>query len=236
MLTVTQSVSAPAVDFGGAVPYGVVSETRNLPPATVWLIRHGETEWSISGQHSGRTDLPLTAKGEDEAREARELLAGRSFDVVLCSPLRRARRTCQLAGYLDVADIEPDCQEWDYGDWTGYTQDQIREKSPDWTIWTGPVPGGESLEDIASRAKRVVNRIRNGGGTAAIFAHGHFLRVFTTQWLGLPAATGGNFALETSGICILGEDAGLPAIRAWNLRRSLTSPVAAGVLAGTGRA
>lgn len=187
----------------------------------MWLIRHGETEWSLTGQHSGRTDLALTAKGEDEAREARDLLAGRVFDQVLCSPLRRARRTCEIAGYLDVADIEPDCQEWDYGDLTGYTQDQVREKYPEWTIWSGPVPGGESLDAIASRAKRVVNRIRAIGGTNAIFAHGHFLRVFTTQWLGLPAVSGGHFALETAGISILGEDAGIPAIRAWNLRKSL---------------
>jgi broad specificity phosphatase PhoE len=200
---------------------GIVSDIRNpSSAATVWLIRHGETEWSLSGQHSRRTDLPLTLKGEDEAREARDLLAGRPFDLVLCSPLRRARRTCQLAGYLDIADIEPDCQEWDYGDWTSFTQEQICDKCPNWTIWTGPVPGGESLEDIAARARRVVKRIRTCGGTTAIFAHGHFLRVFATQWLRLPASAGGAFALETAGICILREDAGIPAIRAWNLKQS----------------
>ncbi len=202
----------------------VTGNPNNSPATAVWLIRHGETEWSITGQHSGRTDLPLTSRGEAEAVEAGELLAGRRFDHVLCSPLRRARRTCEIAGYLDVAQIEPDCQEWDYGNWTGFTQEQIRETHPDWSIWTGPVPGGESLDDIAARARRVVNRIRSTGGTTAVFAHGHFLRVFPSEWLGLRAVSGGHFALETAAICILGEDAGIPAIRAWNVRRSLVVP------------
>jgi len=188
----------------------------------VWLIRHGETEWSLSGQHSGRNDLALTAHGEEEALDARDLLAGRKFGLVLCSTLRRARRTCELAGYSGVAVLDPDCQEWDYGDCTGFTQSELRERWPGWTIWRGPCPNGESLDDIAARARGVVDRVRaHKGGPVAIFAHGHFLRVFASQWLGLPPATGANFALQTAAISILGEDSGIPAVRAWNLRRTL---------------
>jgi len=186
--------------------------------AEVWLIRHGQTEWSLSGQHSGRYDLPLTAQGEQEALATRELLGGRKFDHVFCSPLRRAVRTCELAGYSDVATLDPDFQEWDYGDCTGFTMEQIQERYPGWTIWKGPVPNGESLDDIAGRALRAADRLRELKGTTAVFAHGHFLRVFATQWLGLPAVSARHLALETSAICILGEDAGYPAIRAWNLK------------------
>lgn len=147
----------------------------------------------------------------------RDFLAGRSFDLVLCSPLRRARRTCEIAGYSDVAAIEPDLQEWDYGEWTGSTQAQIRVLLPGWTIWSGPVPGGESIDDVAARACRIVDRLRSFDGAVALFAHGHFLRVLATQWLNLDARYGAHLALDTSGIAILGEDAGIPAIRVWNL-------------------
>ena len=186
----------------------------------VWLIRHGETKWSITGQHSGRYDLPLTAQGEEEAREVSRLLAGRHFDPVLCSPLQRARRTCEITGHLPVARIDPDLQEWDYGDCTGFTQDELQERFPGWTIWSGPVPNGESIADVAGRALRVIDRLRRSHGRAALFAHGHFLRVFATQWLGLAPESGRHLALETSAYCILGEDAGFPAIRAWNVKRS----------------
>jgi len=183
------------------------------------LIRHGETAWSISGQHSGRTDLPLTAAGEDEARALAGVLAGRTFTKVLCSPLQRARRTCELAGYSAVAEIDPAVQEWDYGECTSFTEEQIRERFPGWTIWSGPVPDGESIEQIAARATGVVNRIRAMSGTVAVFAHGHFLRIFATQWLGLAPQAGCHLSLDTSAVCILGEDVGFPAIRAWNLKR-----------------
>lgn len=190
----------------------------------VWLIRHGETEWSLSGQHSGRTDLVLTARGEEEAREAGQLLASRPFDLVLCSPLQRARKTCEIAGYADVAVIDPDCAEWDYGDWSSLTLAQVREKIPGWDIWTGPVPNGESLAEIAARARRVVARIReSGSGTAAVFAHGHFLRIFATQWLGFPASAAANLTLHTAAISVLGYDSGFPAIRKWNIRASLSA-------------
>lgn len=183
----------------------------------VWLIRHGETEWSVTGQHSGRTDLPITSVGEYEARQVGRILNGRKFDLVLCSPLRRAARTCQIAGYDLVALIEPDVQEWDYGACTGMTERQLREKFPGWTIWNGPVPQGESIDDIAARARRCAARVAEVGGDVAIFSHGHFLRVFVTQWLGLPPQAGKHFALDTGSVCILGRDAGIPAIRKWNI-------------------
>lgn len=183
----------------------------------IWLIRHGETEWSITGQHSGRHDLPLTPHGEHEAEQVRRILDNREFDLVLCSPLRRAARTCQIAGYHSTALIEPDIQEWDYGNCTGRTEQQMRERFPGWTIWDGPVPDGESIEDIAARAMKSVTRLRPLCGRVAIFSHGHFLRVFVTQWLGLPPQAGRHFALETGAICILGKDAGIPAIRKWNM-------------------
>jgi broad specificity phosphatase PhoE len=191
-----------------------------LKPGEVLLIRHGETEWSITGQHSGRCDLPLTARGEDEALEIGRLLAGQTFDCVICSPLQRAIRTCEIAGYLRTAQIEPDLQEWDYGDCTGFTQDQMRERYPGWTVWSGPLPNGETAGDVVQRASRVIERLRQSRQRTAIFAHGHFLRVFATQWLGIAPESGRHFALETSAYCILGEDAGFPAIVAWNVKRA----------------
>lgn len=187
-------------------------------PSRIWLIRHGETEWSLSGQHSGRYDLPLTPNGEDEARAAALALAGRSFDLVLCSPLQRAKRTCELAGYLDVAKMEPDIMEWDYGECTGFTQEQIRERIPGWTIWNGPVPGGESPDEIAARARRVIASLPANGAEVALFSHGHFLRIFASQFLEMAPQAGRHLALETAAICILGFDGEFPAVRAWNLR------------------
>jgi probable phosphoglycerate mutase len=192
-----------------------------LKPGEVLLIRHGETAWSITGQHSGRTDLPLTAHGEQEAREVAQLLAGQTFECVLCSPLQRARRTCEIAGYLHAARIDPDIQEWDYGDCTSFTQDQIRERYPGWTVWSGPLPNGETVLDVAQRARRVIERLRPSQDRTAIFAHGHFLRVFATQWMGIAPESGRHLALETSAFCILGDDAGFPAIRAWNVKRAV---------------
>lgn len=186
------------------------------PSLELWLIRHGETAWSLTGQHSGRHDLPLTPHGEEEARQTRQSLNGASFDLVLCSPLQRARRTCEIAGYLDQARIEPDIQEWDYGDCTGYTREQLIERHGAWSIWDGPVPNGESIEEIAARASRVIGGLRDSSGRIAIFAHGHFLRIFATQFLGLPPQCGRNLALHTAAISILGYDDGYPAILTWN--------------------
>ncbi len=182
----------------------------------IWLIRHGETEWSLSGQHSGRYDLPLTANGEEEARRTARALNGRAFDLVLCSPLQRARRTCEIAGYLPHARLEPDIQEWDYGDCTGFTRAQLEQKHGRWSIWDGPVPNGESIDEIAARARRVIQSLNGHSGTVALFAHGHFLRVFATQFLGLPPQHGRNLAFTTAAVSILGYDDGFPAILAWN--------------------
>lgn len=191
-------------------------------PLEIWLIRHGETAWSLTGQHSGRYDLPLTPHGEEEALATAVALRGVEFDQVICSPLQRATRTCELTGFLPQARIEPDAAEWDYGDCTGFTQQQLQEKYPGWTIWAGVVPNGESIDEIAARARRVVDRIRREGGRVALFAHGHFLRVFTTQYLGLEPQRGRHFALETAAVCILAMEQGEPAIVAWNRKRPAT--------------
>lgn len=182
----------------------------------IWLIRHGETAWSLTGQHSGRYDLPLTANGEEEARRTARALNGRPFDLVLCSPLQRARRTCEIAGYLNQAVIEPGIQEWDYGDCTGFTRAQLEQRYGQWSIWDGPVPSGESIDEIAARACGVIASLQGRTGTVALFAHGHFLRIFATQFLGLPPEHGRNLALHTAAISILGFDDGYPAILAWN--------------------
>lgn len=187
-------------------------------PLEIWLIRHGETAWSLTGQHSGRHDLPLTAHGEQEARLTAGALSNRPFDLVLCSPLQRARRTCEIAGYLDQAVIEPGIQEWDYGDCTGFTRAQLQQKHGQWSIWDGPVPNGESIDEIAARAHGISQELKHRAGTVALFAHGHFLRVFATQFLGLAPQHARHLALHTAAISILGHDDGYPAILAWNRR------------------
>ena len=184
----------------------------------IWLIRHGATAWSKTGQHTGREDLPLTELGEQEALNAARLLNGRPFAHVLCSPLQRARRTCEVAGYLAQARIEPLAMEWDYGEWNGLTKAQILDRIPDWNIWTGEVPGGESLQEVAARGRAVLAKLAKLEGDVAIFAHGHFLRIFTTQFLGLEPGMAKNFALATGSASILGADNGFPAIMAWNLK------------------
>lgn len=182
----------------------------------IWLIRHGETEWSRTGQHTGRTDLPLTEQGEAEARATAARLRGESFDLVLCSPLVRARRTCEIAGYLPQAVLDPDCMEWDYGDLNGITREDYRRDHPGWNIWDGPVPNGETIEHVAGRAARVIARASEARGRVAIFAHGHFLRIFTATYLGLPPWAARGFALATARISVLGADNGYPAILSWN--------------------
>ena len=189
---------------------------RMTPQNEFWLVRHGETEWALTGQHSGRYDIPLTPSGEREAEALRGILKPENFETVLCSPLRRARRTCEIAGFANVAVIEPDIMEWDYGDCTSFTQDQMREKFPGWNIWDGPVPNGESIDQIAARAMRVIDRYGENRGRILLFAHGHFLRVFATQFLKLPPQAGMHLALDPCAVCVLGQDAGFPAICQWN--------------------
>jgi probable phosphoglycerate mutase len=183
----------------------------------IWLIRHGETEWSLSGQHTGRTDLPLTAAGERQAAAIGRYLAGRPFALVLTSPLQRAHETCRLAGYGGVAQIEPDLCEWDYGAYEGRTSVQIQESVPGWTIWTSPVPRGETIQQVAARAGRVIERAAKAGGHVALFAHGHLLRILTACWLGLPPDAGRFFALGTASVSVLGYERETRVIARWNV-------------------
>jgi len=190
--------------------------SNNFHPC-LWLIRHGETEWSRSGAHTSRTDLPLTNEGERKASAIGRYLARRPFALVLTSPLARARETCRLAGYGNVAQIEPDLHEWDYGAYEGRTSAEIRETVPDWTIWTSPVPGGETKEQVAARAGRVIARANSAAGDVALFAHGHLLRVLTACWLELSPDGGRLFALGTATVSVLGYEREDRVISLWNL-------------------
>ncbi len=182
----------------------------------IWLVRHGETEWSRLGRHTGRTDLPLTAEGERQARALGAYLGGRTFALVLSSPLRRARETCRLAGYGGSAGVTPDLLEWDYGAYEGRLTVDVRSELPGWTIWTGAVPGGETAEAVGARARRVIAEAERADGDVALFAHGHVLRVLAACWLGLPPASGQLFALGTASCCVLGHELEARVIRLWN--------------------
>jgi probable phosphoglycerate mutase len=190
--------------------------TQSSAPREVVLIRHGETEWSRSGRHTGTTDIPLTERGREEAGSLAPLLSGIDFAKVLSSPLQRARTTCELAGLGDRLEIEPDLIEWNYGEYEGLTFDQIRKMSPEWMIFTHGCPGGESPGQIAARADRLIGRLRRAEGKVALFAHGHILRVIAARWIGLPVAAGANLLLDTSTISVLGEYRGAPALKRWN--------------------
>jgi probable phosphoglycerate mutase len=190
--------------------------TNNSCPE-IWLIRHGETAWSLSGQHTGRTDLPLTKVGEQQAEELGRYLAGRPFALTLTSPLQRARETCKLAGYGGVAQIDPDLCEWDYGAYEGRTSAQIQESAPGWTIWESPVPQGETIEQVAARARRAIERAAKAGGDVALFAHGHLLRILAACWLGLAPDGGKYFALGTASIGVLGYERETRVLSRWNI-------------------
>jgi probable phosphoglycerate mutase len=193
-----------------------VSVSANHP--LLYLVRHGATEWSRSGQHTGRTDLPLLAEGEEQARATGSLLSGIDFSLVLCSPLQRAQRTCELAGLLDRAVIDTDLQEWDYGDYEGVTTPTIRESVPGWTVWSGTCPNGETIEQVSTRADRVIERVRKESGNVIVFAHGHFLRVLTARWCELDPVEGQRFILDPATLSILGWERETPAVRQWNSR------------------
>lgn len=184
----------------------------------IWLIRHGETEWSLSGAHTGRTDIPLTPRGEQRAALLGRYLNGRPFSLVLTSPLERARETCRIAGYGGVAQVEPDLIEWDYGAYEGRTTDEIRKDRPGWSIWEGGVVDGETIGQVAARAGRVIDRATQAEGQAALFAHAHILRVLTACWLGLPPVTAKRFALDTASLGILGYERETRVMRSWNRR------------------
>jgi broad specificity phosphatase PhoE len=181
-----------------------------------YAIRHGETAWSLSGQHTGRTDLPLTDNGRRLAERLRPALAGEAFALVLVSPLRRARETVELAGLGGRAEVDPDLAEWDYGDYEGLTTPQIRERVPGWLIFRDGCPGGETPGQVAARADRVIARARKAGGDVALFAHGHLLRVLAARWLGMPPGAGQHFLLDTGTLSVLGDYGGIPAVRSWN--------------------
>jgi probable phosphoglycerate mutase len=183
--------------------------------AEVWLVRHGETEWSKSGRHTSTTDLPLTAEGERVARALRDRLAATSFDLVLTSPMQRARETAALAGFGD-AEVDPDLVEWGYGDYEGLTNAEIRAEVPGWTTWTGPMPGGETPAQITGRLDRVVDRLRAEPDRALVFGHGHALRALTARWLGLPVTDGRLFRLDTATLSRLGYERETAVILAWN--------------------
>jgi probable phosphoglycerate mutase len=187
--------------------------------AELWLARHGETAWSRTGRHTGRTDVPLTAAGRREARALGRLLGGRRFALVLSSPLARAWETCRLAGYGDVAEPCLDLLEWDYGEVEGRTAAQVRADHPGWSIWTGPLPGGETLAQVAARARTVIARAAAARGDVLLFAHGHVLRVLAACGLGLRPRDGRLLALSTASIGVLGEEAGTRVLRAWNVGR-----------------
>lgn len=197
-------------------PFPLVSISTNHP--LLYVVRHGATEWSRSGQHTGRTDLPLLAEGEDQARATGALLANIDFSLVLCSPLQRAQRTCELAGLLDRAVIDTDLQEWDYGDYEGVTTATIRETEPGWTIWNGTCPNGETIEQVSNRADRVIARVRPQRGNAIVFAHGHFLRVLTARWCELAPVEGQRFVLDPATVSLLGWERETPAVLRWNSR------------------
>jgi broad specificity phosphatase PhoE len=182
----------------------------------LWLIRHGETEWSASGQHTGRTDLPLTLEGKLHARQIAGFLGGRAFALVLTSPLQRARETCRLAGYGDSGIIDSNLQEWDYGEYEGRTTPQIQIERPGWSIWRDGVIGGENLEQLATRAQKVIDRTVSSSGDVLVFAHGHILRVLAACWLGLPPEAGRLFALGTASVSILGYERDTRVITEWN--------------------
>jgi probable phosphoglycerate mutase len=182
----------------------------------VFVIRHGETAWSISGQHTGATDIPLTDNGRRLAEKLRPVLARESFSLVLASPLQRARETCELAGFGGRVVIEPDLMEWNYGEYEGLTPAQIHEIRPDWLVFRDGCPGGEAPEEVAARVDRVIVRVGATAGDVALFAHGHVLRVLAARWIGLPAGEGQRFLLGTGTLCVLGRYRGVPAIEIWN--------------------
>jgi probable phosphoglycerate mutase len=185
---------------------------------TIYLARHGETEWSISGQHTGLTDIPLTARGERNARQLGQRLAGLKFSHVFTSPLKRARRTCELAGFAKQAVIDPDLVEWNYGDYEGKTSQDIHREQPDWEVFHDGGPHGESVAQVGARADRVVARLRALNSGALVFSSGHFLRVLGARWCGLDTSAGKSLYLSTAALSAVGYEHGLesPVIRLWN--------------------
>ncbi|MBA2326045.1 MAG: histidine phosphatase family protein [Actinobacteria bacterium] len=182
----------------------------------LWLVRHGETEWSKTGRHTSRTDVPLTEPGERQAEALGGLLGGQKFARVLSSPKRRALDTCRLAGYGDSAEIADDLQEWDYGEYEAEKTVDIRRTRPDWSLWDDGAPGGETPAQVGERARRVLAEFERAGGDVVVFSHGHFLRVLTATWLGLPPESGRRFGLSTATLGRLGHEREHHVVWLWN--------------------
>ena len=186
--------------------------------SVVVLVRHGETEWSRTGKHTGRTDVELTDQGREQARVLGDALRGRRFALVLTSPLARALETCRIAGLGDFAQLRDDLMEWDYGEYEGRTTPEIREERPRWTLWRDGVPGGETAAEVGARVDRVIGEVRSVDGDAVLFAHGHVLRVLAARWLGLEPEAGRLLALDTATISTLGYERETAVVRTWNER------------------
>jgi len=185
----------------------------------LWLMRHGETEWSLSGAHTSRTDIPLTDHGRKRAEELRDYLKGTKFDVVFTSPMQRARETCKIAGLGDVAKVDDGLKEWDYGVYEGKTTAQIRAEVPGWSVWKNEIVGGETVDHVGERADGVIARAlaaAPAGGKVALFAHAHILRILAARWIGLAANGGSLFALGTGSVSVLGWERETRVVEAWN--------------------
>ena len=185
----------------------------------LWLVRHGETEWSLSGAHTSRTDIPLTDHGRKRAEELRDFLKGKKFSAVLTSPMQRARETCAIAGYGDVAVIDEGLKEWDYGVYEGKTTQEIRVEKPGWSVWKDEIVGGETVEHVGARADGVIARaLADAGedGSVALFAHAHILRILAARWIGLQADGGRLFALGTGSLSVLGFEREQRVVEGWN--------------------
>jgi len=191
----------------------------------IYLARHGETAWTLSHQHTGKSDIPLTERGESNARNLGERLRGVLFERVMTSPLERARRTCELAGFRAAAALEPDLAEWDYGEYDGLTTAEIRRKNPHWSLFDQGCPGGESVAEVGFRADRLIEKLRATAGRQLLFGHGHFFRVLSARWLGLPPSDGRLFYLSTASLSIQGYEHSIkePTIRLWNDDRHVRS-------------
>lgn len=182
----------------------------------VFLIRHGETEWTLNGRHTGITDIALTEKGRTVAKCLKPVLAATNFDLVLTSPLGRARETCELAGLADNAEVTRDLVEWNYGEYEGLTPEEIQAENSGWLIFNEGCPGGESPAEIGARVDRVISRVRAAGDYVAVFAHGHLLRTFAARWLGFPVADGCHFLLDPATLSVLSYYRGIAAVKRWN--------------------
>ena len=186
------------------------------PPTAIWLIRHGATEWSRNGRHTGSSDIPLLPEGEQEARQLAPMLAQQSFSRVWVSPLQRAKRTCELAGLAPQAETLDDLREWDYGRYEGITTAEIRQTVPDWTVWSHGCPGGENANDLTRRCERLIEQLLSCNGQVALFAHGHLLRSLAATWIGQGAQGGSHLILSTATTSVLGFERENRALMRWN--------------------